>query len=221
MKRKVLSFYGILFAFVIVLMMIQISKYGSITGNLNYENPGGVVNGNEISVFEPLKILIYSGSGKTEFLKVANSRAGKLENCFIKGEEDFGSWIVSEYSMNFDESESGMYQFNVVAPENTNSGQYEIPYIFICGEYRKKGVLEVEVLDDENAPGSSKFTSVLTGFSSADTKPTKSSLAIFVLIGILVIGLVGLYIKKKNRKIESLSRIHGNGRRLIKLELGN
>ncbi len=224
MKKTVLAFYGILMGMTIFLMVFQIARYGNITGSIGSEaEKAGLVNdkGYALSIFEPSKMLVYAGGGKTVYLEILNSGTTSLKECSIKGEGDLGFWIVADRIINLKPSESASYSFSVKVPENVQAGNYAIPFSLICTDYWRKGIMELEVLNDGNSLGNSKFSSALTGLSSADIEPSESGLIGFFIIALIVVVLTGLYLWKKQKRIENLSSVHDYKRRLIKLDLKN
>lgn len=227
MKKKVLVFYGILGLMALVLMSFQIVRYGSLTGYLTSANvfDERVVatddKGHALSLFEPSKIFLSSGSGKTSFLKVLNSGTSNLVNCLMKGEGELGRWIVPDSYLSLRPGESAVYSFSVEVSSEVEEGRYNIPFVFFCEDYERKGVFDVEVKDGSEGDLRA-VTSSLTGFSVFEDQKKNSSMIIFVLIGGIFVALVGVYLHRRHRKThDRVSKVEGYNRKFIKLDLSS
>jgi len=221
MKKKVLTIYGILMGMIIFLMAFQVTRYGAITGaGIVGSGESGLANaqGNALSIFEPSKMVVYAGTGKNVFIEITNSGTTTLRGCSIIGRGDIGFWIVPDKTIDMEPSETEGYSFNLKIPEDAHAGNYAIPFIFNCSDYWKGGTMELQVLSNEDNTGSVKFSSAMTGFSSADLGSSGSGLVTFLIIAFVAVLAIALYLRKKHKKMESISRVSGHGRKLIHLD---
>lgn len=224
MKKKVLTFFAFLLGMTLIVMFLQIARYGSLTGYLtsaNVYNEGVSVannNGYALSIFEPERVKLSAGSGKISFLKVLNSGISNLANCVLKGEGELNYWIISDSAIDLKVGESALYSFSVKSPEDAESGEYVIPFLFSCYNYESRGKLLVEIEGDEK---SESVATSLTGLSISDVQGSSSPIFIFVIIGAVFVLLVGIYLHKKNRKMNEISNVYGYNRKYIKLDLKN
>ncbi len=144
MKKKVLQFFVLLFAFAAVLMMLQIMRFGSLTGFIIVDNETG-------SEADNLRIYMDSGismkRGEAEFIAVDALNAGKvfLNKCNLEIQGPLYSWASSAQIYTIAPEEKIKFVFEIKVPDNAEIGRYYSDVLVKCDETKKKMNFFVDV----------------------------------------------------------------------------
>jgi hypothetical protein len=121
----------------------------SSSGSFSSSSNSPIISGiNKLEIESPIGIIFSSYNSRESSLMIRNAGTNFLNNCKLKVEEQFLLWILNkENSKNLSPGEKYAFPFEILIPNNTLEGKYEIPLTISCDEISKTENLSIEIIE--------------------------------------------------------------------------
>ena len=104
---------------------------------------------NKLEIQELIPVIINPGNTKQSNLLVTNKGTNFLNDCTLKSNKEYSSWIFSLGTKNLAAGEKHEFSFSLIIPSNTSKGIYNIPINILCQETNKSTTFNVEVIEEK------------------------------------------------------------------------